>query len=121
IKARDLLCAWMMHLAANAATAGAETTLVAEHEVRRFATPPDARGLLLQLLRLYWRGLGQPLKFFPETALAFAQAQLESCDGKQLQPGAQTPMERAHHVWRGSEYRRIEGESTEAHIELCFR
>jgi exodeoxyribonuclease V gamma subunit len=37
--------------------------------------------VLEQLLQLYWTGLSQPLKFFPESSYAFARADLKARSG----------------------------------------
>jgi exodeoxyribonuclease V gamma subunit len=121
LKPKDILRAWLLHLAVHAAQpAGATTTLVGEDGLREYSTPPDAQALLKALLDLYWQGLSAPLKFFPNTALAFAEADAK---GRQKKPSkaSKPPLEKAREAWEGSEYNQRDGEQEEAHIALCFR
>ena len=78
-KPKDLLTAWINHLAANSAT-GTETLLITvtkknEPMVGRFepTKPKYATQHLRQLLQFYWKGLRAPLPFFPKSSLVFAQ------------------------------------------------
>ena len=52
-----------------------------------FEAPPLARApeLLAGLLDLYWKGLTRPLKFFPQTAWAYADAVLKQEAGRSKQ------------------------------------
>jgi exodeoxyribonuclease V gamma subunit len=67
---------------------------------------PDAAGVLVELLELYWRGLSEPLKFFPETSLAFVEADSDAAVAE------------ARKAWTGHEYERGEGE--DEYLALCF-
>ena len=121
IKARDILRAWLLHLAVNAAEpAGATTTLVGEDGLREYSPPPDARAALKELLDLYWQGLRAPPRFFPNTALAFAEAE---SDGRQKKPSraSKPPLEKARGEWEGSDFPPRPGEKEDAHFALCFR
>jgi exodeoxyribonuclease V gamma subunit len=116
-KAKDLLRAWTLHLAANLVEPGSFTTLIAEDGCRHYTPPADARGLLTDLLEAYWQGLHAPLKFFPETAFAFAEAKRKPGEG--LAPDEEA-LEVARKIWEGSE-RWAPAEQANPAIALCFR
>jgi exodeoxyribonuclease V gamma subunit len=70
-RATDLLQAWITHLVLCAdPPPGVEPTTqwLSLEEPRRFAPRPDAREQLAALVRLYRRGLCEPLPFFPKSA-----------------------------------------------------
>jgi exodeoxyribonuclease V gamma subunit len=112
LKARDLLNAWVHHLAANCVTRGRVTTLLFEDGRSRLAPPDDPAGLLGALLEFYWEGLRAPLKFFPESALAFATAERE---------GKPAPLEKARAAWEGNDFTKVRGEQEDAAFDCCFR
>src|SRR5574337_1865026 len=72
LRAADLLCAWLAHLVLSAAPPEGvvpSTCQVATDRTLRFAAPAaDARERLAELLRLYRRGLAEPIAFFPRSA-----------------------------------------------------
>src|ERR1019366_6795191 len=75
IKPKDLLRFWVQHVVLNAAFVGgpfSSAVLVGSDKV--FEAPPlgQAPEFLAGLLALYWNGLSRPLKFFPQTAWAYA-------------------------------------------------
>ncbi len=70
-RATDLLQAWITHLVLCVdPPPGIEPTTqwLSLEEPRRFGPRPDAREQLAELLRLYRRGLCEPLPFFPKSA-----------------------------------------------------
>ena len=70
-RAADLLQVWITHLVLCAdPPPGVEpaTQWLSLDEPRRFAPRPDAREQLAELVRLYRRGLCEPLPFFPKSA-----------------------------------------------------
>lgn len=116
LRARDLLGAWLEHLAANCFRPGQKTTLLCEDKRSEFAPPADAEPLLGALLELYWQGLRAPLKFFPESALKFAEAERSA---RSANPDS--PFEKARKAWNGDRYQDIKGERENAAFDLCFR
>jgi exodeoxyribonuclease V gamma subunit len=65
------------------------------------------------LLEAYWAGLKQPLRFFPRSSFAYAEAV----------PGQEVPgraMSAAEHIWR-PQSREIPGEGDEPYNKLAFR
>ena len=75
LKAKDLLRCWLEHLALLAGRRPGdplESLLVMEDGTAAFGGVAGGEALLGELLDLYWRGLSEPLRFFPEAALAYA-------------------------------------------------
>lgn len=118
IGAKDILRAWVHHLAANAVERGRTSTLVGADGLRAYAPPADARGLLKDLLDLYWQGLRAPLAFFPNSALAFAEAR---CRQQKPSGHGKAPLEKARDAWEGTEHSPRPGEKDNAYFDLCFR
>lgn len=116
VRARDLLGVWLLHLAANCAQPGQGTTLLCEDARREFTAPADAQPLLLALLELYWQGLRAPLKFFPKSALRFAEAERSA-----RRANSASPFVKARQGWNGDRFREIPGERDDAAFDLCFR
>ena len=78
---------------------------------------PDAPELLAGLLDLYWKGLTRPLKFFPQTAWAYAEAALKQEAGE----SKQDPIGVARLSWEGNPFSEVPGECEDAYFDLCFR
>ena len=116
LRARDLLSAWLQHLVANCVQPGQTTTLLCEDSRSEFAPPADAPAPLAALIELYWQGLRAPLKFFPESALKFAEAERGA-----TQTNSASPFDKARGPWNGDEYRDIKGEREDTAFDLCFR
>lgn len=77
IKPKDQLSAWIDHLAWNAAvgeTEPAQTALVGKDGSCTFSVPVESTALLAQLLEFYWAGFKEPLRFFPRSSFAYAEA-----------------------------------------------
>ena len=121
LKARDILRAWLLSLAARVAGTPGQSTLVGEDGWCRYSAPPDARSVLKELLELYWQGLRAPLKFFPESALAFAEAELKQLTSTKPRKGAASPLDVARKKWDGPDFPPGIGERENAYFDLCFR
>jgi len=120
IKPKDLLRFWVQHLVLNAALPGgpyANAVLVGSDKV--FEAPPLARAseLLAGLLDLYWQGLTQPLKFFPQTAWAYVDARLKQEAGR----SKQEPIAVARVKWEGNSFTGVPSECEDPYFDLCFR
>lgn len=78
LKPKDRVAAWILHLTASCMSlrdpqsAPTATLLIGEDFVVTLPPRHDAEALLGQLLRFYWRGLDEPLPFFPESAWEYA-------------------------------------------------
>jgi exodeoxyribonuclease V gamma subunit len=120
VKPKDLLRFWVQHLVLNAAFPGgpfSSAVLVGSDKV--FEAPPlgQAPEFLAGLLALYWNGLSRPLKFFPQTAWAYADAVLKQEAGR----SRQEPLEVARVKWEGSSFTNVPGECEDPYLDLCFR
>ena len=112
IRAKDALHAWVHHLAANCAEPGQNTILLGEDGARLYRPPDDPQALLSALLACYWRGLSEPLKFFPNTSAARAEAAASGDNGSPRELRA---------AWEGDSFRNLPGERDEPFVQLCFQ
>ncbi|MBV8068424.1 MAG: hypothetical protein JO270_00865, partial [Acidobacteriaceae bacterium] len=102
LKSKDKLRAWINHLALCAADPGTahETVLLGSDEGGwKFSPVAEAQAVIASLLEIYWRGLSRPLPFFPESALAFAQAELFP-----KKNARSAPLDKARRTWNGSKW-----------------
>ncbi len=120
IKAKDHLGIWIPHLVLNCLAEPGyprERLLIGLdgggwHAVQ-YGPVEESEEILARLLDLYWRGLVQPLHFFPASSFEYVQA---------LQIKHKTPeeaLEKARFIWEGNDNKR--GESEDPHFDLCFR
>jgi exodeoxyribonuclease V gamma subunit len=116
-KPKDVLQAWVIHLATNCVQAGLKTTLITEDGVRRYLPPQDAKRLFGDLLELYWLGLASPLKFFPRASFTYMRKLGSKTGGETADPAA---LSAARHEWEGNGYS-SNPEGANAHFALCFR
>jgi exodeoxyribonuclease V gamma subunit len=120
IKPKDLLRFWVQHVVLNAALPGGQYStgvLVGSDKVFEAPPLPEAPGFLASLLDLYWQGLTKPLKFFPQTAWAYADAVLKQEAGR----SRQEPMAVARVKWEGHPFTGAPGECEDPYFDLCFR
>ncbi len=114
LKAKDLLRIWIEHLARNI-SGGKESLLFGREEQRRFGPVEDASEILEDLLELYWRGLTEPLRFFPRSSWEYARKLAEGKNEWQASSAA-------WQVWRGNEHdEKGRGEQRDPYIRLAFR
>jgi exodeoxyribonuclease V gamma subunit len=90
--------------------------LVGSDDMREAPPPANAPELLSGLLELYWQGLTRPLKFFPQTAWAYAEAVLAREAGR----SRQDPTAVARRKWAGNPFDNAAGEREDAYFDLCF-
>lgn len=108
-KAKDLVSAWIEHLALNGAAAEGyplQSSLLMTDGCTDFKPVADAAELLGTLLDLYWQGLTMPLRFYPESAREYAKK-------------GEWNLGRARARWEPAYDR--EGEGDDPHFRLCFR
>ena len=110
---------WIQHLVVNTACpekVARGGVLLGREEAFRAPPLEDAPGILANLLELYWQGLRQPLKFFPQTARTYAEAagKWESGESKQHPNGV------AQKSWIGNEFQKTKGECEDPYFDLCF-
>jgi exodeoxyribonuclease V gamma subunit len=116
LKAADYLRAWIEHLALCALTEGGkpETVLIGRDAVVTFRRVPSPRAVLQTLCELFSDGLTRPLRFFPESCLAFAETE---------RSGKGDPFKKASDKWLGPYPKKNEkrrGEKDEVFIARCF-
>jgi exodeoxyribonuclease V gamma subunit len=112
-RGRHYLEVWLRHLMLNClAPEGVACTSHWLAEDIAFTLPPlgDAQTSLQHLLTWYWQGLCQPLHFYPESALAYAQASRQQ---------GRDPLAAARQTWESSDHHR--GEDADAYYQLTFR
>jgi exodeoxyribonuclease V gamma subunit len=116
LKPKDFVRVWIEHLVRNltdekpALLFGKDEQVIAGYE---FPPIKNARKLLTDLLVLYWRGLSEPLRFFPRTSWTFAET---IAQGKEETKACFA----AGQIWRGNE-REGKGEQEDSYIKLAFR
>jgi exodeoxyribonuclease V gamma subunit len=117
LKPKDWLRAWINHIAKCDTPGGGacETLLVGEDETVRFGPVGDAAALLAGLLEIYWAGLRVPPPFFPASAFAYAQEEMNPTPR-----GKTSPAGRARTRWNGSEWNNT-GEKNDVYNAFCFR
>jgi exodeoxyribonuclease V gamma subunit len=109
MKARDVVRTWLEHLVLNHLKEDGypmESMLVMEGGSRTFKEVEDAYSVLLDILNLYWEGLTTPLRFFPESSMAYA------CK-------MEWDVERAEKKWETG-YDDSPGEGDNPYFRLCF-
>ncbi|HEY1581930.1 MAG TPA: hypothetical protein VGF73_02390, partial [Chthoniobacterales bacterium] len=123
-KPKDLLGAWIDHLMVNCVRPTDSILITATKEkqpvVECFAPPnEDPRTLLAELLDFYWRGLCEPLPFFPRSSYAFAERTVHPTRGS-------SPLEKAQKAWGDSPQARendfgLGPEREDDYFDLAFR
>ncbi|MCA1765844.1 MAG: hypothetical protein LC633_06315, partial [Desulfobulbaceae bacterium] len=114
LKASDQIRGWLRHLYLNrlAPTEWSRTTrVIGKDRSISFQPLEGDDDSLAELLALYRQGLAAPLRFFPETSLAFAEAKR-----KGLADGA--ALFKAGRVWRGNDFARAEAD--DRYCRLCY-
>lgn len=118
LKPWDHLRAWIEHLVlcALASDGKAETALIGKDAVVTFGRVSSARVELETLCELFWEGSTLPLQFFPESALAFVEA-----EHTQTKDPFKEAWKKWDGPWRPNEKReKRKGEKDNVFIALCF-
>jgi exodeoxyribonuclease V gamma subunit len=97
----------------------AKTVVLGTTSLWNISAVTEPLPVLEQLLQLYWTGLSQPLKFFPESSYAFAEAELKSRNGKAGRTEKQ-PIDFAEVKWNGNDFG-TPGEREDAYFTLFFK
>ena len=109
MKGKDQFRLWVEHLILNTVADPAyprESLLIMADRCITLSPVADAGQQLANLLGWFRAGLSEPLRFFPETSLAYGAK------------GEWNP-DRARRAWEGSEFAKGEGE--DPYLDLCFR
>jgi exodeoxyribonuclease V gamma subunit len=118
LKAMDFLQAWMRQLVLNAIGNDdypRRGFLFGSAESCEYTPVDEPQEILQRLLKAYAMGLSKPLKFFPASSWAYAEAVL--IKGKSKEAG----IEEARKVWEGSDFGERPGERDDPYLSLCFR
>ena len=111
---KDMLGIWILHLILNC-TSRSSSVLIGKGLMQVYRPVENSRELLNELLAIYWRGLREPLRFFPRSSHAFAKSTIEP-------DGRSDPQTKAIAEWEGG-YPRFgnKGEQSDAYFDLAFR
>ncbi len=123
-KPKDLLIAWIHHLIANHEQETESVLITAEKsgpKVDRFGpvSSHHSEEHLRGLLQLYWRGLSEPLPFFPRSSLAFVEQMLNNKNGPSPLQKAQAKWRRSPEPWEPDRGERPEAD--DPHFRFVFR
>jgi len=112
LHAKDMLSLWIHHLLLNHVAPG-ECKLKSLHVGRDMTVcllpVKDPESMLRMLVEQYWKGLCEPLHFFPATSLTWVKA---------LRKGKGQEMNEALRSWNGDRYRQGEEEDLAYRIAL---
>jgi exodeoxyribonuclease V gamma subunit len=116
-KGRYQLAAWIDHLILNQSP-NTQYPLLSRLITRDKAwvyQPVDGSAEVLEkLLHLYWLGLSEPLRFFPESSLIFAERLKKGEKNSDALRAAST-------MWEGSDFvPGVLGEGADPYLNLCF-
>lgn len=115
LNSKDHLRAWIEHLALCALTEGGkpETVLIGRDAVVTFGRVPSARAVLQTLCEFFSEGLTLPLRFFPDSGMAFVATE---------RSGKGDPLKKASEKWKGiwQPNEKPRGEKDDVFIARCF-
>ncbi len=94
------------------------SVFVAADATLKFGAVTKPLEILAGLLDLYWRGLQQPLKFFPRTSYAFVESELKRQTGGRAK---REPIDVARSVWEGDAFGKVRPEREDGWFDVCFR
>jgi len=121
LRARDRIEVRLRQLAWMAAGHGPLEAVVVSRDrgswrSATFAPPEDAREHLRRWLDAWWRGQSAPLRVFPETSLAYANARVGAADDSDALVAA--ALEKAGASWYGDRFAR--GECHDPYLALVY-
>ena len=105
LQPKDMLKIWILHLVLNSRSP-LSSVLIGKELMQAYQPVKNSGVVLKELLALYWRGLREPLRFFPRSSHAFAKATIEP-------DGRRDPQTQANAEWKD--------EQLNAYIDLAFR
>jgi len=115
-RAKDLLHTWICHLLLGMLPDkiySQSTALICKNAVWEFHPVPNPGETLENLLHLYWKGLQEPVHFFPESSHEYAKQVLVK------EKPLWKALKAAKNKWVGSDFQR--GESQDPYFDLCFK
>ena len=114
-KPKYLLKTWVNHVILCALIEGktpVKSFLLCKDAAWEFAPVSNSTDILNGLLELFWKGMSEPLHFFPESSFEYARRLLLK---HQTKPAA---LNAAKNKWTGNDFAR--GESEDPYFEKCF-
>ncbi|HEX8296167.1 MAG TPA: exodeoxyribonuclease V subunit gamma, partial [Chthoniobacteraceae bacterium] len=116
LKGKDVIRAWIWHLALQLAeNAPRETLLLALETTWKFRPVENARDVLADLLSLYRAGLCARLPFFPTSSMEYARRLLDPRSAER-----KDPLAAARQCWTAGDRDEGRGEGDDPWFELCF-
>jgi exodeoxyribonuclease V gamma subunit len=116
VKPKDYLRAWIYHLllcTIGNSWCPPKTTFLGSNLVYEFDPVQNPEEILGYLLQVYWKGLFEPVHFFPATSYEYAKQILINAKSKSY------ALNSANKKWNaGYDY---SGESNDLYFDLCFR
>ncbi|MEW5979998.1 MAG: exodeoxyribonuclease V subunit gamma [Acidobacteriota bacterium] len=100
VNAKDRLSLWIEHLVLNCCGSKqhpSQSVLFGSDGVWQYASVPRAQEVLANLLRFYWRGLNQPMRFFPKSSYQYAAVMATTRNRNEA-------LRKARSVWTGSSH-----------------
>ena len=116
VKPKDYLRAWIYHLlmcTIGDSKCARKTTLLGSNLVYEFDPVQNPEEILEYLLQVYWKGLSEPVHFFPATSYKYAHLLLVKEKFEYDALGI------ARKTWDGNDFN--PGESNDLYFDLCFR
>jgi exodeoxyribonuclease V gamma subunit len=118
-RVKDLLAAWIYHLAycrAAATDCPPKSYLICKGSAVLFEPVAEPGRILEMLLRLFQHGILEPIHFFPKSSYEYAECVLRKSVPETI------ALAKAHQKWEGSTFAKMgPGESRDPYVELCFR
>ena len=114
MRPRDWVKLWIRHLAlcVSDSKVPKESIWVASDDIIALGTTEHAVEVFEGLLNLYWRGLHEPIHFFPKSAFEFAHTTHRK--------GRADPVKAALRMWEGSEFSKARPEKDDFYNALLF-
>ena len=116
VKPKDYLRAWIYHLllcTIGDSRCTQKTTLLGSNLVYEFDPVQNPEEILEYLLQVYWKGLSEPVHFFPATSYKYAHLLLVK------EKTEYDALGNARKTWEGNDFN--PGESNDLYFDLCFR
>ena len=116
VKPKDYLRAWIYHLllcTIGDSRCPFKTTLLGSNLVYEFDPVQNPEEILEYLLQVYWKGLSEPVHFFPATSYKYAHLLLVK------EKAEYDALGNARKTWEGNDFN--PGESNDLYFDLCFR
>ncbi|OEU64743.1 MAG: exodeoxyribonuclease V subunit gamma [Desulfobacterales bacterium PC51MH44] len=115
VKPKYLLNTWVYHLILCGLVEEkypVKSFLILKDAAWEFEPVTECRDIIKYLLELYWKGISEPLHFFPESSFEYA------CKMLLKNQTEQAALNSAQNKWIGSDFAR--GESEDPYFERCF-